>query len=303
MKRIVLWVCCLVWAGQPGVEAAVIYMESGREIHTDTFYKEDGMVFYSVAGQAVGVPESAVVKIDESVDDSVLDERIITISMPRYYEVATTVPGAEGGLYEESLTAGTCPVFRQVFGAGVLQAEGCDTGFGSWVLAAVGASSSEVVPLATLRHVPKGQGPHYRGSHWTAENGRVCEVSVTPARTPAIMDGEKVVLKFNGFPNGFFNGLYKPWAMVNGRIAYKMTKAKDEATLELRSGGSHGAGYCWVIRFGNETYYRSALFDSPGARLPHEVTAWFPRGSSTALPRVEGEVDAQREHTFEFDDL
>jgi len=300
MKRIVLLVCCFVFTGFTAVEAAVIYLKSGREIHTDTFYKENGMIYYSIAGQTVGVPESTVEKVDESANDSVLDERLITIRMPRYYDVASTLPGIENGLYEEVFLNKKCPVFQKVFGTGVLYAQGCETGSGYWILGKVNSPGLELEALASLKHVPKGHGPNYHGTHWTATNGRVCDVLIKSSQAPVTTGEEKLVLKFNGFPNGFFNGVYKPWAIVNGRIAYKMKKAKDEATIELRSGGEGKTFYYWAISFGNDTYYHSAPFDAPDTFYPHEVAAWSHKGMAKALPGVVGQVSTEREHTFEF---
>ncbi len=300
MKRMVWMVCCFLFVGFTGVEAAVIYLKSGREIHTDSYYKESGMIYYTVAGQSVGVPESTVERVDESINDSVVDERIITIRMPRYYKVASTLPGVDSGLYEEAFLDEPCPVFQKIFGTGVLYARGCKTGFGIWILGEASSSSRQVETLATLKHVPKGHGPHYHGAHWTASNGRVCDVLIQSSQAPATTDEEKLVLKFNGFPNGFFNGIYKPWAIVNGRIAYKMKKARDEATLELRSGGNGKTFYYWAISFGKDTYYHSAPFDTPDKFYPHEVTAWSQKGMAKALPGVVGDVSTEKKHSFEF---
>jgi len=300
MKRIFLLVCCLVLAGFTAAEAAVIYMKSGREIHTETFYKENGMVYYSVAGQTVGVPESMVERIDESVNDSMAGERLITIRMPRYYEVTSTLAGVETGLYEEVFYGKPCPTYRKLFGEGVLYATGCGASGGTWILGKVIPNSPDTEPLAILRHVAKGQGPDYRGALWTAAGGRVCEVQVKPGKAPASTTEEKLVLKFNGFPNAFFNGIYKPYAVVNGRIAYKMKKAKDEATIELRSGVAEKPYYYWAVSFGNDTYYLSAHFDTPNGLYPHEIKSWTREGSVRELTEVVGEVYTARKHTFEF---
>lgn len=300
MKRIAWVVFCALFVGATAADAAVIYMKSGREILTDTYYKENGMVYYTVAGQTVGVPESTVERVDESVTDSGPDQRLITIRMPRYVEVASPVQGVENGLYEEVVSEGACPVFRTLFGTGGLYGRDCGSAKGEWVLAKGGSASRGTETLAVLRHVPKGQGPEYGGSHWTASNGRVCEVTIKAVAPPATTGEKKLVLKFNGFPNGFFNGIYKPWAIVNGRIAYKMTKAKDEAFIELRANGGDVPSYYWAVSFGHDTYYHSVPFDTPGGLFPHEVTVWTHKGTDNTITGVVGEVSTEREHTFEF---
>lgn len=307
MRRILVVAWCMVFAGFTAAEAADIYMKSGRVIHSDTVYKENGMVYYSVAGQTVGVAASLVDRVDESGGDAVVYQRHITIRKPRYFEVSSTLAGVENGLYEEVFLGKACPSFRKVFGTGALDAAGCDGSAGFWTLGAKRPSSPDTLTLAVLRHVPKGKGPDLPGALWTSTDGRVCQVVITPGQAPSKLAEEPKllkVLKFNGFPNAFFNGVYKPWAIVNGRIAYKMAKAKanakDEATIELRASAGGKPSYHWAVLFGGDIYYNSASFETPSARLPHEVKRWTREGSVTVLPEVRGEVDTEREHTFEF---
>ena len=79
-----------------------------------------------------------------------------------------------------------------------------------------------------------------------------------------------------------------------------MKKAKDEATIELRSAVDEKTLYYWAVSFGNDTYYLSDPFDSPDGLYPHEVKTWTRDGSVRELTDVVGEVYTAREHTFEF---
>ncbi|WP_300667787.1 hypothetical protein [Desulfoluna sp.] len=284
-----------------GAFADVIHLVNGRSITADSYYRENGFVYCVVGEQTIGIPESKVASVDDASSSS-QDEKEIFIRMPNYYRVFSLGGYVENGIYEEVYSLEKrCPEYRRVFSPYYLSARNCEKNTGRWEIGKISTRRNGTSRRSTyvLKNVPRGRGANYTGGRWELADGSgPCDLQVESCPPPQTAEEEKLCFRATGFPNDFFNGLYKPFTLINGRIAYRLKSGINEARVYLKPNTSFKNHYEWIMTFDGEVHYHSYPFENPHYLYPHEVQSWNAKGLYSSIYGAVFKKDPSKKYVF-----